>query len=430
MKISEIVDQPAILSEGYKLSKTEIDHLFKVIADARYDFLSRKTDKAKKYASGAASDIKDVYNSAKGAVSGYSDKAKEAGSRYVDKAKTAGTVASGKLKSAGSEAASKLKKATSAAHGEKEVSNARAEQERRRNATVTVNSSKILPNDRMVNEGPLKDLFSTAKNSTKTLAKEIANVKPDTTYENIVNVWKTKYGETTDSDEIINMLKQEFNMANRGVMAAMKKVAEDKPLIRKLAKQIKSLGLTDQVLAYLKDPKLYVNKDNTENGKFNRRRGRNDRAFRESAFNSKDNSSRRIVKISETTMTDNHVRDLLSKVIKNPEFLVKKETGQSTDGYFDTWNSEFNKTNDLEVKMKLVSDAVDKMVDITDKAEKNNYKNKLIAKIKGDGVLSSNKMFVDAATVKIQNNQKMKESIHERVEHVKEMVMYGRRKKK
>lgn len=361
MRISDVLGEEKALVEGYKLTPTEIDHLFGVIADNRYATMPRAIDNVKAMGSSAGNVLGKVASDAKGQVSKMAQAAKNA----IPKPKP-----------------------------------------------------KPSPVDRVepTMEGFFSDYVKNIGRDAKRAATDFADVRPNVSKDEIIEIWKKDFGATTDSDEIVNMLRTRFKMSYKAVKQAFNKAAKDDPLIMKLATQIHSFGLTDQVLAYLEDPEVY-----RPSGINSATRGGRRTRNREPLNNSLYEDS------APTKLTDNQVRALITHFVSQ-----KKDGGEENETYLNTWDKQFKSASDMATKAKLVTDVTNKMAAAKGTPKWNAEKAKVQGIIKNDSIMKQNQDLVNAAILKLQKGETMNESVEniaKKVSDTKDMIMYGRIKK-
>lgn len=370
MRVNEVLGEERLLVEGFKLTPTEIDHLFGVIADNRYATIPRAIDKSKDIGSSAGKTIGTVASFAKGAASKVANAAKGA------------------------------------------FTPSRPD----RSGNDTEHKPIESEESERLGEGFFTDYVKNAKRDAKRAAIDFADSRPNVTKDEIIAIWKKDFGATTDSDEIVNMLRTHFKMSYKAVKQAFNKAAKDDPLIMKLATQIHSFGLTDQVIAYLEDPKVYRPSE-IDSSTRGYRRPRN----REPLNNSLYEDS------APTKLTDNQVRALITHFVSQ-----KKDGGDENETYLNTWDKQFKSASDMATKAKLVTDVTNKMAAAKGAPKWNAEKAKIQGIIKNDSIMKQNQDLVNAVILKLQKGETMNESVEniaKKVSDTKDMIMYGRIKK-
>lgn len=265
-----------------------------------------------------------------------------------------------------------------------------------------------------------------AREFKRNTLKSRPNLDPKSLKIELKNAWERR-GRPTDSDEIISMLKNDFGYSHSDIMAAFEVTGKEEPIVKSLAEYIlvkMPQQSIDEIMLFLKDYGTHYGKNKDK--KVNRRNTNyNDYGNHSGFYDSIDYSSTHPSLMEDQPVSDKQINyefeTMFDKDAPNP-------IQTSQDPYLNKWVENFSKQADTDVKKKLVVDLVDKAPSLDGQNNKHAM-DKIKSAISGDKDIKSDQTFYKNVMYKLQKGEPFTESMEDRVLAVKEMVMYGRRKK-
>lgn len=279
----------------------------------------------------------------------------------------------------------------------------------------------------LIGEASVTDWLDKAKKGTEEF---VLGKKPDAEAaadrDAMVAAWKAA-GSPKDSKSIIWLLKSKFKQSDDQIARAFRVAANNDPLIKKMAADIKTSGVGQEIYDLLKDPSLYKNK---AIGRDQQRRTR--QLYGESVNVSEAGEGKGI--------PDSALRDIFTRVVSNPEESgvklppdmdqkQQKATGsESLIEYYGQWSQQFNKADDNK-KIDLLKTMVDMLSDHhNDDDWKKIYKN-VEKQIQQAGNNGNNSQVYTDAIQKIEKGEMFENKHIKNLRAIMETNMYGRRRK-
>ena len=231
----------------------------------------------------------------------------------------------------------------------------------------------------------------------------------------------------TDVTSIIGLLRTKFGLSKDQIARAFRVAANNEPLIKKMATDIASSGVGQEIYDLLKTPSLY------KNNKISRdQRG----VYGESITEAGDTNN---------GIPDSALRDIFTKVVTNPEVVgvelppemqqVQSQEKKTNSGdtekltsYYPQWKTQFTKADDNK-KLDLMKSMVDKLSDHHNDIEwKKIYKN-VEADLQQAGNSGNNKELYANGVAKIESGEVFENKRIKQLKSIMENKMYGRRRK-